>query len=164
MPSRFFPFSITQPSVRAIFSFLIANYRVSVASFFPSGDSAECNCSFKWKEENVDTARGGAGPVPSRRPSHAPALERSHYLCPDPVSAPPTPQPPTSRLMSTDLAPSLLPGHGGGDHGGIRDAENGAERGFGANLARFDEKFRPALEEISPTRSALQSLRVHKRF
>lgn len=35
--------------VRAIFSFLIANYRVSVASFFPSSDSAECNCSFKWK-------------------------------------------------------------------------------------------------------------------
>lgn len=47
--THFFLFSVTQPIVRAIFSFLIANYRVSVASFFPSSDSAKCNCSFKWK-------------------------------------------------------------------------------------------------------------------
>lgn len=126
-----------------------------MASFFPSSDSAECNCSFKWKEENVDTAWGEQGPAPPAPPLSGAVAFAWPPLCP------PAPEPPTLRLMITDLAVSPLHGHAATWLVPLRQdtvgttvtasagvAGNGAEKGFGVIHTHLDENFHSELEKI----------------
>lgn len=145
------------PIVRAIFSFLIANYRVSVASFFPFGDSDKLNCSFKQKPGSAGTARQGFGPsppAPCHPHPHNPRLKAGEQRPGSlPISQP--------GLVPVPLCQDKL---GAAVKTPLGEAENGSEQALELFSLILMRNSTLDSRKSSLTKFSLKTLCFHKRF